>query len=156
VRTLITGIDAKGRSCVTSDGDVATSAVPGIPGVLNAVLYRTTQSPPPPRPPALAENVDVQLPAGLLRVMIVDHAGHEPNDAPTTPSKMHNTDALDIVYVIEGQAVLVLEDGQHAVGPGECVITPGTDHAWEAGPAGVRFLVLSIGTPPLVGAGSGS
>ena len=148
MRTLITGIDAEGRSCVVSDGDRATSAVPGIPGVLNAVLYRTTESPPPARPLALAENVDVQLPAGLLRLMVVEHAAHEPNDGLTTATKMHNTDALDIVYVIEGRADLVLEDGPHAVGPGECVITPGTDHAWQAGPAGVRFLVFSLGTPP--------
>ena len=32
MRTLITGTDAEGRSCVVSDGDRATSAVPGIPG----------------------------------------------------------------------------------------------------------------------------
>ncbi len=148
MRTLISGVDDEGRSCVVSDGDRTTSGVPGIPGVLNAVLYQTTESPPPARPPALADNVDVQLPAGLLRLMVVDHAPHEPDSVPTTSTKMHNTDALDIVYVVEGRANLVLEDGQHAVGPGECVITPGTDHAWEAGPEGVRFLVFSLGIPP--------
>ncbi len=90
----------------------------------------------------------MQLPAGLLRLMVVEHVRDEPHVGLTTATKMHNTDALDIVYVIEGQADLVLEDGPHAVGPGECVITPGTDHAWQAGPAGVRFLVFSLGTPP--------
>ncbi len=153
MRTLISGIDAEGRSSVVSDGERETSAVPGIPGVLNADLYQTTESPPPTRPPGLAENVDVQLPAGLLRLMGVDHEAHEPNEGLTTATKMHNTDALDIVYVIEGHADLVLEDGPHAVGPGECVITPGTDHAWQAGPAGVRFLVFSLGTLPLTEAG---
>ena len=148
MRTLITGIDAEGRSCVVSDGEVATSAVPGIPGVLNAVVYQTTESPPPARSPALAENVDVQLPAGLLRLMVVDHEAHEPSHGLTTATKLHNTDALDIVYVIEGDADLVLEDGTHALGRGECVITPGTDHAWRSGPEGVRFLVFSLGTPP--------
>jgi mannose-6-phosphate isomerase-like protein (cupin superfamily) len=149
MRTLITGIDAQGRSCVVSDIDMATAAVPGIPGVRNAVHYRTTESPPSARLPALADNVDVQLPPGILRLMVVDHAPHGPNDDPTTATKMHNTDALDIVYVVEGQAELALEDGSHAVGPGDCVVTPGVDHAWQAGPDGVRFLVFSIGTPRL-------
>ena len=149
MRMLITGIDAHGRSCVVSDNDVATSAVPGIPGVLNAVLYRTTESPPPARPPALADNVQVQLPPGILRVMVIDHVSHESSDGPTTATTMHNTDALDVVYVVKGQADLVLEDSTYAVGPGDCVVTPGVDHAWQAGPDGVRFLVFSLGTPPL-------
>ncbi len=148
MRALIIGTDEQGRSCVVSDSEVATAEVPGIPGVLNAVLYRTTESPPPARVPALAENVDVQLPAGLLRVMVVDHAARQPNDRLNTATTMHNTDALDIVYVVAGLADLVLGDGTHTVGPDQCVIMPGNDHAWKAGPAGVRFLVFSLGTPP--------
>jgi quercetin dioxygenase-like cupin family protein len=128
---------------------MTTSAVPGIPGVLNAVLYLTTQSPPPVRPPALADNVNVQLAPGILRLMVVEHAPHVSSDDTTTATKMHNTDALDVVYVVEGQADLVLEDGTYAVDPGDCVVTPGVDHAWQAGPNGVCFLVFSIGTPPL-------
>jgi hypothetical protein len=149
MRTLITGIDTLGRSCMVSDTDVTTAEVPGIPGVLNALLYRTTESPPAPRPPALAPNVDVQLSPGLLRVMVVDHLPSESANGPTTATKMHNTDALDIVYVVEGYADLFLEDGSYVVGEGECVVTPGVDHAWQAGPNGVRFLVFSIGTTPL-------
>jgi quercetin dioxygenase-like cupin family protein len=148
MRTLVTGIDAQGRSCVVSHTDVTTAAVPGIPGVLNAVLYRTTESPPAARPRALAHNVDVQLPPGFLRVMVIDHLPNESTNGPTTATTMHNTDALDIVYVVEGHADLLLEDGSYVVGPGECVVTPGVDHAWQAGPSGVRFLVFSIGTAP--------
>ncbi len=96
----------------------------------------------------MAENVDVQLPAGHLRVMVVDHAARQPNDRLNTAMTMHNTDALDIVYVVDGHPDLVLGAGTHTLGPGESVIMPGTDHAWKAGPAGVRFLVFSLGTPP--------
>jgi quercetin dioxygenase-like cupin family protein len=101
----------------------------------------------------LAENVDVQLPAGFLRLMIVDHVTKEPSGAPSTASKMHNTDALDIVYVVDGYAELILEVGTYTVRAGECVITPGVDHAWEPGPSGARFLVWSLGTEPLAGPG---
>jgi quercetin dioxygenase-like cupin family protein len=149
MRTLVTGIDARGRSRVVSDSDIATSAVPGIPGVLNALLYRTTESPPSARPPALASNVDVQLLPGILRLMVVDHEPHGLRHESTTPAKMHNMDALDIAYVVQGQADLILENGSSVVGPGDCVVMPGVDHAWEAGPLGVRFLVFSVGTPPL-------
>jgi quercetin dioxygenase-like cupin family protein len=77
--------------------------------------------------------------------MVVEHAPHALEDSPTTATRMHNTDALDVVYVIEGRADLVLEDGTYSVEPGVCVITPGVDHAWQAGPEGVRFLVFSLG-----------
>lgn len=149
MRTLITGIDDEGRSCVASDSDVIASAVPGIEGVLSALLYRTTESPPPTRPPALAANVDVQLPPGILRVMVVEHRPGEELTAEAPAATMHNTDALDIMYVLSGEALFLLEDGAHAVAAGDCVITTGVDHAWQVGPGGLRSLVISVGTPRL-------
>jgi len=33
--------------------------------------------------------------------------------------------------VIEGEVVLVLDDGETVLGPGSVVVQRGTDHAWE-------------------------
>ena len=147
LRTLITGVDAQGRSCVASDFPVETAGVPGIAGVTNAVVYRTEESPPPARPPARAHTVDVQLPPGIARVMIMEHLADQGRRDATTATTMHNTDALDIVYVIDGNAEFVLDDGAHPVSTGDCVITTGVDHAWRVGTDGARFFVVSIGTP---------
>jgi hypothetical protein len=44
---------------------------------------------------------------------------------------MHRTRTLDYAVVIEGEVVLILDDGETALGPGAVVVQRGTDHAWE-------------------------
>jgi len=147
MRNLITGIDQQGRSCIADETEVETAPVEGYGGLKLAALFRTEQTPPPPRPQALAETVDVQLPAGFVRWMIVEHEPHAAHEAETGATTMHHTDTLDFVYVQEGSAEFLLQDGAHEVAAGDHVVTTGVDHAWRAGPDGARLLVVSIGTP---------
>lgn len=44
---------------------------------------------------------------------------------------MHRTKTLDYVVVIEGEAVLVLDDTELVLNKGDVVVQRGTDHAWE-------------------------
>jgi mannose-6-phosphate isomerase-like protein (cupin superfamily) len=44
---------------------------------------------------------------------------------------MHRTKTLDYVVVIEGEAVLVLDDSEVTLKKGDVVVQRGTDHAWE-------------------------
>jgi mannose-6-phosphate isomerase-like protein (cupin superfamily) len=44
---------------------------------------------------------------------------------------MHRTRTLDYVVVIEGELVLILDDSEVTLGPGDVVVQRGTDHAWE-------------------------
>jgi hypothetical protein len=44
---------------------------------------------------------------------------------------MHRTRTLDYAVVIEGEVVLILDDGETVLGPGSVVVQRGTDHAWE-------------------------
>jgi hypothetical protein len=44
---------------------------------------------------------------------------------------MHRTRTLDYVVVIEGELVLILDDSEVVLKPGDVVIQRGTDHAWE-------------------------
>ena len=144
MRSLITGIDEEGRSCIAEETEIAPAPVGGYASMKMAALFRTEQSPPPPRPEALAETVDVQLPPGLVRWMVVVH---EPHQGETGATTMHHTDTLDFIYVQEGSAEFVLQDGVHQVAAGDHIVTTGVDHAWRSGPDGARLLVVSIGTP---------
>ena len=44
---------------------------------------------------------------------------------------MHRTRTLDYVVVIEGELVLILDDSEVILKPGDVVVQRGTDHAWE-------------------------
>jgi len=44
---------------------------------------------------------------------------------------MHRTRTLDYAMVVTGEIVLVLDDSEVVLGPGEVVVQRGTDHAWE-------------------------
>jgi len=147
VRKLIAGVDAEGRSCLVEVVEVVPEAVPGH-GVNVARVYATTESPPPPRSPALGESVDIRLPPGVLRWMVVEHPPHEALARRTTSTTMHHSDALDLVLVHEGSGDLLLQDGAHPVAAGDLIVMPGVDHAMKVGPDGCRLVVVSVGTPP--------
>jgi mannose-6-phosphate isomerase-like protein (cupin superfamily) len=147
MRKLITGVDDQGRSCVVEEADVETVAAAGH-GASIARVYATSENPLPPRPPGSGERIDVQLAPGLLRWNVVDHEPHEVHAGPVTSTTMHHKDTLDLVFVQDGTAQLVLQDGVHDIGPGDFVVMPGIDHAWKAGPDGCRLVVVTVGTPP--------
>jgi len=44
---------------------------------------------------------------------------------------MHRTETLDYVVVIEGEVVLILDDSEVVLKPGDVVVQRGTNHAWE-------------------------
>jgi hypothetical protein len=44
---------------------------------------------------------------------------------------MHRTRTLDYVAVIAGELVLILDDSEVTLRPGDVVVQRGTDHAWE-------------------------
>jgi len=146
MRKLVTGVDAEGRSCLVEVVEVVPAEVPGH-GVNVARVHATTESPPPPRLPALGEHVETSLPPGVLRWMVVEHPPHHLLEGRTTTTTMHHTDALDLVFVHEGSAELLLQDGPHEVAAGDLIVMPGVDHAMKAGADGIRLVVVSVGTP---------
>jgi mannose-6-phosphate isomerase-like protein (cupin superfamily) len=44
---------------------------------------------------------------------------------------MHRTSTVDYVVVLQGEIVLVLDDSEVTLRPGDVVVQRGTDHAWE-------------------------
>lgn len=52
--------------------------------------------------------------------------------APDGPHPyMQKTRTFEFCFVLKGEIVLVLDDGEVALKPGECVIQRGTNHAWS-------------------------
>jgi mannose-6-phosphate isomerase-like protein (cupin superfamily) len=62
----------------------------------------------------------------LLRILEVypQHAGGK-------RTVMHRTQTLDYVVIIEGELVLLLDDSEVTLQPGDVVVQRGTNHAWE-------------------------
>jgi quercetin dioxygenase-like cupin family protein len=67
---------------------------------------------------------------------------------PDFEMEKHHTDTLDFDMILEGSVDIVLDDGAHRLGPGDCVVVTGVDHAWKAGPDGFAMSVTVFGTPP--------
>ena len=132
-RRVVTGHDARGRSVVRSDG-------------------------PPPQHHSMhglgvgADFHEMWGGADTIPELTSDVA-REPNERPFTimpasghllrildvyPLKdggkrtvMHRTRTLDYVVVVEGELVLILDDSEVILRPGNVVVQRGTDHAWE-------------------------
>jgi hypothetical protein len=133
MRQLVTGIDGSGQSCVLRETVVQpTSPEP---------FYETAVDPPPQRPPGRGDFVDLGVPVGKARWLVVQLA-------PGFHYGMHNTDTIDCDTVLDGNIDLILDDGRHSLTVGDCVVVTGVDHAWEAGPDGCTMAFLFLGTPP--------
>ena len=138
-RTLITGVDADGKSCVVSQDELALNPV--APGFAMGIPYATTASPPPARPTGAAPLIDQYIDPGLVRWMVVELG-------PNAETPMHHTDTLDLQTVISGSVELVLDDGAHRLEQGDLVVLTGVDHAWRTGAQGCRLSAVLVGTPP--------
>jgi hypothetical protein len=62
----------------------------------------------------------------LLRILEV-----YPPKAGGKRTVMHRTKTLDYVVMIEGELILLLDDSEVALKPGDVVVQRGTNHAWE-------------------------
>lgn len=57
---------------------------------------------------------------------------------------MHQTDTLDVICLISGEASLVLDDSETRLEPGQVVIQRGVSHAWTAHGGPALFLAVLI------------
>ncbi|MGD0142166.1 MAG: cupin domain-containing protein [Rhizomicrobium sp.] len=57
---------------------------------------------------------------------------------------MHETHSLDVICLLQGDASLILEDGETRLKPGQVVIQRGTNHAWQAHGGPALFLAVLI------------
>jgi hypothetical protein len=171
VRRIVTGHDAAGRSIVQEDG--APPRVVTLGGKSGTTFHEiwNTRSTPAPIDRASGEPAEPGIallpPAGGTRIRILDippddgavaalpreavralfeaiGAGHALADDPPHPL-MHRTETVDYGIVLEGELVLILDEGETAVRAGDVVVQRGTGHAWanrSASNARIAFVLI--------------
>jgi hypothetical protein len=157
IKRIVTGTNSQGEDTIVSSEQVRPASARALPGTGFFRLWGT--APGAPTVGAVLDSDDAAggpvFPAtGATRLLIVrwppDSAGPAEGDPQTLYEEarealpgvldtghpdengMHATDTLDWNVLLDGEMVLVMQDGSEAVlTPGACVIQRGTRHAWH-------------------------
>lgn len=145
-RLIVTGSNEEGRSVFVSDAHTTDRLVGE--GYTRNQLWQGLEVPTPVTapngpgdasvipPPAEGYGYDItafapdaawDYEAGYARLLAASGVVPDPADAPG----MHRTDTIDIVTVISGTIVIVLDDGERSLNPGDTVVLRGVRHAWS-------------------------
>jgi quercetin dioxygenase-like cupin family protein len=140
-RRVVTGHDESGRSVFLSDG--APPVVRTIAeGTVFAEMWVTDASPAPiaATEPSEPTERSLTVPPGPSGTKI------RINELPPgAASPMHRTETIDYGVVLSGEIVLVLDDSETVLRPGDVVVQRGTDHRWEnrsSEPTRVAFILI--------------
>jgi quercetin dioxygenase-like cupin family protein len=125
-RRIVTGHDPAGTSVFLSDGPppVIRTAPDG------ALFYEmwTTDAVPAPiaagEPEPTERDLTVPPAPGGTKIRVNQFP-------PGCVSPTHRTRTVDYGVVLDGEVVLVLDDSERVLRPGDVVIQRGTDHRWE-------------------------
>jgi quercetin dioxygenase-like cupin family protein len=131
-RRIVTGHDERGTSIVLSDGpppqhhQMRGSAI----GADFYEIWNTTRSVPiltsaEAHEPNERDFTIMPVTGHLLRIIEIF-----PPQAGGKRTVMHRTKTLDYVLMIDGEAVLVLDDTEILLNRGDVVVQRGTNHAW--------------------------
>jgi mannose-6-phosphate isomerase-like protein (cupin superfamily) len=141
VRVVVTGFDAKGRSCIESDRCLpADQTVLWVTDPLPPV-GETPHKLPTPRALQVAIPAGVGLPTfpppGATRFAIVSVPPDRLEQARLGDTfdedsfGMHQTQTIDYVVIVRGELWLRLEHAEVHLRAGDCVVQRGTKHAWR-------------------------
>jgi quercetin dioxygenase-like cupin family protein len=127
----VTGAGPDGRSSLESVRDIDRSGV--------VELWECAEWPPTVLPTTGAEFFPNAPAPGVLQWKVATF----PAGQIFPP---HFTASVDLDVVVSGSVTMVLADGDHELGPGDCVVMRGVGHGWIPGPDGVTMLIARAGT----------
>jgi len=179
IRRVVTGNDAQGRSRVLFDGP-APNVNPGAVAASAAMtdLWVWERCPAPISGERDDGNLPFKFEpphqGGHLR--IVQSAGKPPGYDPATDktavplhaprqrpggtwdkggqnafsSPVHRSETVDYGILLEGERVLLLDDGEHVMRPGDVVVQLGNWHGWTnpRGPSLMAFIMMGAEEKP--------
>ena len=158
IRRVITGHDASGKAVVLEDRDApAVRTNPHRPGHVSTDLWKTTSTPvivkraepdPTEGPKQIhplpggtvfriseiapeteaIRNIDPEKAKEVFKAMGAENASTFGQNK--RHPYMHRTETIDYGIVLEGEIVLILDDGETIVRAGDIVVQRGTAHAW--------------------------
>jgi quercetin dioxygenase-like cupin family protein len=132
MRWFVTGTDAVGHSCVVRQEEM------NVTGGLDAQVVFETAGEVLDSDTTVAGELDIAPTSGTARWTVVAFP-------PGSTHPSHNTRSIDFDTVLSGSIELGLDDGDHRLDAGDCVVITGIDHAWRAGPDGCTMSVLMLG-----------
>jgi quercetin dioxygenase-like cupin family protein len=139
-RRVVTGHDQRGVSVFAADGLVpVVRTAPD--GALFCEVWATSAMPAPvaaaePDPTLTALSVPPAPNGTKIRVNVFP---------PGAVSPMHRTQSVDYGIVLDGEVVLVLDESETTLRPGDIVVQRGTNHRWENrtdGTARMAFILV--------------
>ncbi len=177
LRRIVTGHDAHGRSIIDLDSDAPHSwSSDTVPGFGASVAWSTPAGPIDNAVPRDAASADADIPTfpppggTILRVadfppdeaypvkaasVVFDEIdGEEARQKPADGQAprhfwFHRTDSLDYAVVLDGEIVLMLDEGETLLKAGDVVIQRATNHAWSnRSGRNCRMLFALLGSEP--------
>lgn len=152
LRRVVTGFNEANQAIITEDG--APTRVfdnLGQPGLVFHEVWNT-QSSPAPIGRSSAEPGEDKLalapPKGGTRIRVLDVPPDRPDDVLETVfdniaasdnfkgaasqrhASFHRTETVDYGIMLEGELVLIMDEGETTVRPGDIVVQRGTNHGW--------------------------
>jgi hypothetical protein len=151
VRRVVTGHDAKGRSCFVTDGLAPNiKEMESMPGVALTDLWETTTSPASNEGnlDAVTRPVRLEPPKSGTILRIVEFppdsvwrgsanagrafdsigAGHAPDHASDDPMR-HKTNTVDYIIVLKGEIYALMDEGETLLKAGDILVQRGTNHS---------------------------
>ncbi len=135
MRLIVTGVK-DGQSCVIQEVD----CTPAQGAISTTRMLELALAELPPRPVGRSGFVDLGVAPGQMSWLRVNFAPHDHH-------AFHYTDSIDCHTIVAGAIELLLDDGAHALRPGDSAIVNGVDHGWKAGPEGCTTALMIFGTP---------
>ena len=133
IRRVLTGQNAAGRSYIAED-----AVVPVADG------WTTTPDAPLGPAPAGEERADFSRATGDTRFWLLSMAPHEdPKPDLTNRIGFHRTPGVAYVYILSGEVMFLVDEGEVRLKPGDLLVERGTDHSWRnEGPDPVGMLLV--------------
>jgi mannose-6-phosphate isomerase-like protein (cupin superfamily) len=145
VRRIVTGHDSQGNAIIQADE--AVPRVQRIGGPTGPLFHEVwnTQATPAPIDASSGEPAEHGIilapPKNGTRIRVLDIPPDDPSLATQTAeearahfaevgARMHRTETVDYGIVLEGEIVLIMDEGETTVRAGDIVIQRGTNHGW--------------------------
>jgi mannose-6-phosphate isomerase-like protein (cupin superfamily) len=148
-RRVISGVDDSGRSAIVADGPTATRVVRPNGAVVEEIWRQDSLPARVVDDGTRGSTVEVAPPARGVVVRLYTCPPDDEMDMAAYSAAaesiygagnaggssgipgMHRTPTVDVVTVVRGEIVAVLEAGETALQVGDSLVVPGTMHAWR-------------------------
>jgi quercetin dioxygenase-like cupin family protein len=127
IRRFVTGHDAKKTAKVIMQGPATNAKYPS-PGTVSTMIWSTDHTPADISIGESVEDLGTRIigtapPANGTRFAVIDFP---PGNTP----RMHRTETIDYVIVLEGEIEMDMDDSTVKMQAGDVMVQRGTNHAW--------------------------